>query len=91
MCDAGAAESTQLQAPICTTCAAVQLVAAPLLSTYFLNEWPAHMLNKHEAWAHTSGDQCSARPLFVVRQVCYLGGKIFITFIKKSERVVLSL
>lgn len=32
-----------------TMCAAVRSVAALLLSTYFLNDWPAHMLNKHSA------------------------------------------
>lgn len=57
------------------------------LSTYFLNDWPAHMLNKHKSSSvSTSGDQCSMVP-FVVRQLCYLCGKKFITFIKLEEVV----
>lgn len=32
-------------------CAAVKSVAALLLSAYFLNDWPAHVLNKHKVFS----------------------------------------
>lgn len=61
-------------------CAAVYLVAALLLSTYFLNDWPAHMLNKHKILSLYIWRPVQRPTPFVVRQVCYLGGKIFIRF-----------
>lgn len=80
--------NTQLKAAIDTTCAAVQSVAALLLSTYFLNDWPAHMLNKHKVFSTYIWRPAQRPTPFVVRQVCYLGGKIFITFIKLKEVVL---
>lgn len=56
----------ELKASIGTTCAAVLLVAAPLLSTYLLNDWPAHVLEKHAfQWCIWRPAQLS--PTFVVR------------------------
>ncbi len=80
--------NTELKAAIDTTCAAVQSVAALLLSTYFLNDWPAHMLNKHKVLSSYIWRPVQRPAPFVVRQVCYLGGKIFITFIKLKEVVL---
>ncbi len=77
--------NTELKAALDTTCAAVQSVAALLLSTYFLNDWPAHVLNKHKVSSSYIWRPVQRPTPFVVRQVCYLGGKIFITFIKLKE------
>ena len=62
-------------------------MAALLLSTYFLNDWPAHMLNKHKVLSSYIWRPVQRPTPFVVRQVCYLAGKIFITFIKLKEEV----
>lgn len=68
-------------------CAAVKSVAALLLCTYFLNDQPAHMLNKHKVFSSYIWRPVQRPTPFVVRQVWYLGGKIFITFIKLKEVV----
>lgn len=63
----------------------VLLVVALLLSTYLLNDWPAHVLEKHALqWYIWRPAQLS--PPFVVRSVSYLCGKIFITFQKIERR-----
>lgn len=89
LCELGCREklSTELKAAINTTCAAVCLVAALLLSAYFLNDWPAHMLNEHKVFSSYIWRPVRPTP-FAVRQVCYIGGKIFITFIKLKEVVL---
>lgn len=66
--------NAELKASVGTTCAAVLLVAALLLSTYLLNDWPARVLQKHASNAtsghqrrshhHLWSDQCS---IFVER------------------------
>ena len=78
----------ELKAAIDTMCAAVESVAALLLSTYFLNDRPAHMLNKHKVLSSYIWRPVQRPTPFVVRQVCYLGGKIFTTFIKLQEVVL---
>lgn len=78
----------ELKAAIDTMCAAVESVAALLLSTYFLNDRPAHMLNKHNVLSSYIWRPVQRPTPLVVSQVCYLGGKIFITFIKLQELVL---
>lgn len=74
-----------LKASVGTTCAAVLLVAALLLSTYLLNDWPAHVLEKYAfQWYIWRPAQLS--PPFVVRSVSYLCGKIFIMFLKIERK-----
>lgn len=74
-----------LRAPVGTTCAAVLLVAALLLSTYLLNDWPAHVLERYVfQWYIWRPAQLS--PPFVVRSVSYLCGKIFIMFLKIERK-----
>lgn len=77
----------RLTSAIDTTCAAVYLVAALLLSTYFLNDWPAHMLSKHKVLSSYIWRPAQRPAPFVVRQVRYLGGKIFITLRNLKEVV----
>lgn len=48
------------------------VVAVLLLSTYFLNDWPAHMLNKHHVPSLDIWRPVKRPAPFVVRQVCDL-------------------
>lgn len=54
--------NTELKADINTT-AAVQSVAALMLSKYFLNDWPAHMLNKHKVFSSYIWRPAQPQPL----------------------------
>lgn len=74
-----------LKASVGTTCAAVLLVAALLLSTYLVNDWPAHVLERYAfQWYIWRPAQLS--PPFVVRSVSYLCGKLFIMFLKIERK-----
>lgn len=74
----------ELKASVGTTCAASRSVSALLLSTYLLNDWPAHALEKHAYQWHIWRPAPLSSP-FVARSVSYLCGKVFITFLK-TER-----
>lgn len=77
--------NAELKASIGTTCAAVLLVAALLLSTYLLNDWPAHVLEKHAFQRYIWTPAPLSSP-FAVRSVSYLCAKIFITLLKIERR-----
>lgn len=77
--------NAELKASIGPTCAAVLSVAALLLSTYLLNDWPAHVLEKHAfQWYIWRPAQLS--PPFLVRSMPVLFGKIFIMFLEIERR-----
>lgn len=76
--------NTELKAAIDTMCAAVPSVAALLLSTYFLNDRPAHMLNKHSLQlVHL---ETSAAPNPICGQTSVLSWWKDIYYVYKTER-----
>lgn len=75
-------DKKKVKAAINTSCAAIHSVAAPPLSKYFLNVWPAHMLNKHKL-VHLD---TSAAPSPACGQTSVLSWWKVIYYVYKTER-----